>query len=199
MDKWTKYSYTCDPDECDSLTEFTCKDTFGFPSGSIHNMKCPCGRHMTLVSVEDATILPTTTKEEQMETTLNEQIKNEYDLAHGNIITELENKLATHQNCDYWKSEHGRIGSQIIELIKYSYDNESDAEEILTSLAEIIDYNPVKEIHFTAMIQFSGRIDVPMNELNSFDLTDALSDAYVDINDGNIVIDDCDIYECDEA
>jgi hypothetical protein len=51
---WTRYTYVCDPDSCDSLLEFTCKDDFGYPSGSVHNMKCPCGRNMQLITVEPA-------------------------------------------------------------------------------------------------------------------------------------------------
>lgn len=68
---WTKYTYACDPDECDSLIEFTCKDDFGFPSGSVKNITCPCGSVPNLLSVEPATILPTTNERKQMETVPN--------------------------------------------------------------------------------------------------------------------------------
>ena len=61
---WTKYTYVCDPDECDSLVEYTCGDTFGFPSGDVRNFTCPCGRNMQLVSVEPATIQPTNERNE---------------------------------------------------------------------------------------------------------------------------------------
>ena len=115
------------------------------------------------------------------------------------IISRQNSALATHQNCDYWKSENGRVQGQIIELINDAYTNDIDATGIVESLCEIIDYEPKKEIEFTATIRFTGRIDVPLIELNSFDLTDALSDAYVDINNGDIVIDSYDIEEVDEA
>lgn len=49
---WSKYTYVCDPDSCDALLEFTCRDGFDYPSGSVHNMKCPCGRTMQLISYE---------------------------------------------------------------------------------------------------------------------------------------------------
>ncbi len=49
---WAKYTFICDPDECDALLEFTARDGFGFPSGSVNNMKCPCGRMMTYISYE---------------------------------------------------------------------------------------------------------------------------------------------------
>jgi hypothetical protein len=53
---WTKYTFTCDPDECDALLEFTARDGFGFPSGSVHNMKCPCGRMMNYLGYEEIII-----------------------------------------------------------------------------------------------------------------------------------------------
>ena len=114
-------------------------------------------------------------------------------------IDELKSQLSKHSNCDYWKSENGRVQGQIIELINYSYDNENDADEILRSLCEIIDYNPTKEIEFTATISFSGRIDVPRAEQDEFDLESILQEAYVDINDGNVVIDNYELYDCNEC
>jgi hypothetical protein len=65
----SKYTFVCDPNECDCLIELTSSDGFGFPSG-VTELTCPCGRKTTLVSVESATIAPSTqTKEEKMEDT----------------------------------------------------------------------------------------------------------------------------------
>jgi len=50
---WSKYTFVCDPDECDALLEFTARDGFGFPLGSVE-MTCPCGRKMVYISYEDA-------------------------------------------------------------------------------------------------------------------------------------------------
>ena len=50
---WTKYTFTCDPDECDALLEFTARDGYGFPNGIVR-MYCPCGRQMIYIGVEDA-------------------------------------------------------------------------------------------------------------------------------------------------
>ena len=50
---WAKYTFVCDPDECDALVEFTARDGFGFPLGSVE-MTCPCGRKMAYISYEDA-------------------------------------------------------------------------------------------------------------------------------------------------
>lgn len=106
--------------------------------------------------------------------------------------------LQMHQNCDYWKSENGRIGSQLIALINDAYENESDASDILEAVCEIIDYNPVKTVQFEGVIHFSGSIDIPMNEVADFDLTSALEDVYVDINNGNVIIDNYELYSVEE-
>lgn len=50
---WSKYTFVCDPDECDALIQFTARDGYGFPNGSVE-MKCPCGRNMVYISIEDA-------------------------------------------------------------------------------------------------------------------------------------------------
>ncbi len=47
------YSFTCDPEECDALIEFTARDGFGFPNGEV-TMKCPCGRQMIYIGRKEA-------------------------------------------------------------------------------------------------------------------------------------------------
>jgi hypothetical protein len=77
--------------------------------------------------------------------------------------------------------------------------NWSDVEDIASTLCQVIDYNPTKEIEFTATIRFTGRIDIPAADADSFDLTAALEDAYVDINNGDIVIDGYEIEDAEEC
>lgn len=116
-----------------------------------------------------------------------------------NQINMLQNNLKNHQNCDYWKSENGRIQSQIIDVIDSFYENGDDAEYIVVQLSNIIDYLPTKEISFTATMNFTGTISIPANEAEDFDLTAALEDAYVDINHGDIVIDSYELYDANEC
>jgi hypothetical protein len=144
---------------------------------------------MTLLSVVDATIPTPTTKEETMDTTAQFM---------QSKITELMEELKKHQNCDYWKAENGRIGSQLISLINDAYENESEASDILEAVCEIIDYNPVKTIQFEGVIHFSGSMDIPRSEVADFDLTQALEDVYVDINNGNVCIDNYELYSVEE-
>ncbi len=113
-------------------------------------------------------------------------------------INEMQSQLKNHSNCDYWKAENGRVQGQLIQLIDQAFENGEDTVSV-TDLCEIIDYNPVKEIEFTATISFTGRIEIPMHEADDFDLEQALEDAYVDINSGNVVIDNYELYDANEC
>lgn len=54
---WARYTFVCDPEECDALLEFTARDGYGFPNGLVR-MYCPCGREMIYIKVEDLESLP---------------------------------------------------------------------------------------------------------------------------------------------
>ena len=191
MEKWNKFTYVCPT--CDALIEYTLSLSNIPHDIDVTELTCVCGGKCTLLSVHDATILPIPEKKEEiMETMTSTYAESQ--------IADLKAQLANHQNCDYWKSENGRIGSQLIELVNDAYESDKDAEEILTEICSIIDYEPKKEIEFTATIRFTGRIDVPMSEYtNGFDLSDVLGEAYVDINNGDVVIDGYDLEDAEEC
>lgn len=192
MTNYSKYTWVC-TGNCDALIEYTYKNGYILPN----LITCPCNSICTLLSVEPATITPSTNEREQMETI--EYLKAQ--IAELEDIKKRQNDaLTTHQNCDYWKSENGRVQSQIIDVIDEIYaGNWTDEEDIANSLCQIIDYTPVKTVEFTATIRFNGRIDVPMSELSDFNLSDALADAYVDIHNGDVVIDEYDIEDAEEC
>lgn len=52
---WFKYTFTCDPEECDSMVTITVQDKFQWQvhSGKVR-MECPCGRIMNWIDREDA-------------------------------------------------------------------------------------------------------------------------------------------------
>ena len=52
MKNWFKYTFVCDPEECDAMLEFTTRDGFGWPNGIVR-MECPCGRIMFWISAEE--------------------------------------------------------------------------------------------------------------------------------------------------
>lgn len=130
--------------------------------------------------------------------------RQELELTYGNEITELKNRLSSlEESKDRYFSMFNTAQSKINKIIdnlteEYWY-SEDMAEPILAELCEILDYEPKKEIEFTATIKFTGRIDVPMDEVADFDLTAALEDAYVDINNGDIVIDGYELYDAEEC
>lgn len=191
MQTYQKYTWVCTGD-CDALIEYTFKDGFGWPNG-VMELTCPCGSNCTLVSQEDATILPTTNeKENQMENVTIDFLNNQIKI--------LQTTLENHKNCDYWKSENGRVQSQIIDVVdELIAGNWTDVDDIANTLCEIIDYNPVKEIEFTATMRFTGRIEVPAREADDFDLNSVLEDAYIDINHGDVVIDEYHLEDAEEC
>ena len=111
----------------------------------------------------------------------------------------LKAKLENHSNCDYWKAENGRVQGQIITLIHNLYEEDIDQNEIAQSLCEIIDYSAKKTIEFTATMRFTGSIEIDMSEAEDFDLSDILGEAYVDINHGDVVIDNYELYDAEEC
>jgi hypothetical protein len=120
-----------------------------------------------------------------------------------NALTALQTELdEVRKNREYWLSENGRVQGQIIDIINEIYDgNWTDVNDIAKSLSHVIDYEAKKEIEFTATIRFTGRLEVPAEEYaeGSYDLTDMLGDAYVDINNGDIIIDNYDIEDAAEC
>jgi hypothetical protein len=209
MDQWNKYTYVCHT--CDALYEITTEPVNIPLDLDVTNITCWCGGKAGQLSVVDATILPINNNPKGNEMDIStassvldiaDGLKQEMELTYGNRITELENELSgVRQNREYWLSENGRIQSQIIDVIdEINSGNWSDVDDVANTLCEIIDYNPVKEIEFTATIRFTGRMEVPIAEYkDGFDISDALSDAYVDINNGNIIIDQYDIEDAEEC
>lgn len=210
---WTKYTYVCDPDECDSLVEYTCGDTFGFPSGDVRNFTCPCGRNMNLVSVVDATI-PPMNERNNMETTT--EVPMTYDanvlVTYKDItdgvatyptikVNDLEWKLERIKNLETQLSISNNQIRQIIDNLSEDgwFNPNYEKEEVLNDLCEILDHEPKKEITFEGTIHFSGRADIRLADLEDFDLDDILSELTVDVYNGDVVIDDYhveDVREC---
>jgi hypothetical protein len=166
-EQWTKYTFTCDPDECDTMIEVTC-DNYGFPSG-VMQITCPCGRKLDVLSVVDATITPstTTTKEENMEEVTTPVVMNlqwvegddlitkaytESDVRH--MVWQLKN-LTTKQNEWYLKENKLRT------FIHDNFEN-SDDQESLTEIAEIMDIPLTKEIEVTVWVRVDATVEVEL-------------------------------------
>jgi len=199
----SKYTFACDPDECDCLIEVTSSDGFGFPSGVVE-ITCPCGRKPNLLSVQHATIQPTNERNNMEETVTipaeyNANILVTYkDIVDGVAtfptikVNDLEWKLERIKRLeDELSRSNGTIRKIMDNLTEESWFNpNTEKEEILNDLCAILDYEPKKEIQFEGTIYFSGRIDVPLAEYEDFDIDDYVSDITVDCYNGNVVIDE---------
>ena len=205
--EFIKYTFVCDPDGCDALLEFTCRDGFDFPNGIVE-MRCPCGRRMQWVEKYKEGIAQMESEKDQ----LVNMWKQELELTYGNRITELENRVSAWQNkaenferlFEVYREKNNTLQSTINKIIDnltedYWFNPNTDRTELLNELCEIIDHTPKKEISFTATMHFSGRIDVDLADYEDFNLEEFLSDAYVDVNHGDVVIDDYELYDANEC
>jgi hypothetical protein len=206
----SKYTFVCDPNECDCLIELTSSDGFGFPSG-VTELTCPCGRKTTLVSVEHATIQPTETEGNKME-----------DTVHGEIVTPVvpdtynPNLLVTYKvirgysDPEYatekvasleWDLHNGRERQKensllhskidaVKEIISEAYADSQD-QDTLRAIAEALSIELTKTIQFTATIEVTGSIDIDLLSEwdNDFD-SEIEENLYVDSQAGNIQVDE---------
>jgi hypothetical protein len=214
----TKYTFACDPDECDVLIELTSSDGFGFPSG-VTEITCPCGRKPVLLSVVNATIAPITqTKEEKMEETTtpavtvpdtyNPNLLVTYKVIRGYSDAEYATDKVTSIEWDLHNArqaqKHNGVYQDKINTVKDIITEayaDSDDQDTLRSIAEALGIELVREVLFTATLEVSGTYTY--NVLDSdyeLDLDSEVTDAlYADSNNGNITIDDTEVCHVREA
>jgi hypothetical protein len=205
----SKYTFVCDPDECDCLIELTSSDGFGFPSG-VTELTCPCGRKTTLVSVEHATLNTPTKESEQMEetTTIGS------DAMHSPAVEYNPNMLVTYKRIhgysdpEYttdkvasieWDLHNGRQSSKHNAVLQGKIDNvssyikenfaDSSDQESLTEIAELLDISLTQTVTISATIQVDVEVELPLDEVNDFDAHYFLQDELcIDSNNGNVSI-----------
>ena len=214
----TKYTFACDPDECDCLIELTSSDGFGFPSG-VMQITCPCGRKPTLLSVVTATIAPTTqTKEEQMETTTigsdafhspaveyNPDLLVTYKVIKGYSDPEYTTSKVTSLEWDLHNGRQSQKSVAILQdkinvakdIIAEAYVDSSD-QDTLRAIAEALGIELTRSVDFTCTIEVSGTIELDL--LEDYDIEDEITDnLYVESQSGRIEIGDteiCHVREC---
>jgi hypothetical protein len=207
----TKYTFVCDPDECDTLIEVTCVSGFDFPNGVIKHT-CPCGRQMSYLS---ATILSSQlTKEEQMETTVspavnyNPDLLVTYKVINGNSDPEYATDKV--RNIE-WDLHNYRTNSKTVsslqnkislvkDIITEAY-SDSDDQETLRLIAEALEIELIKEVEFTASIEVSGTYSFNILDNDyDLDLDSVIADAlFADSNDGNIEVNDTEVCNVRES
>jgi len=185
---------------------------------TISNDLCPaCINSMTLLSVADATILPTTTKEEQMETTTVDTSSQESMSANYNNYANMIVKDTRQQemlytsvtpydvNClftdnDYLKKYNDKLTSKIDavkEIIVSSYEDSGD-QDTLREIAEALDIQLTKTINWSARMYVSGSIEVDI--FDDFDIESELIDnLQVSAWSGDIEVDDYSVEDVRES
>ena len=157
----SKYTFVCDPNECDSLIELTSSDGFGFPSG-VTELTCPCGRKTTLLSVEHATIQPTNqTKEETMETTTdNHYMTREFletQLVENKArITQLEEHVQRVTQRDFnTMAELSKMRDNMKEFTLEGLDDDSISEGQAEEIASICGFELTNEFELEVTVLYS--------------------------------------------
>ena len=198
-----KYTFVCDPDECDTLIELTTSDGFGFPAG-VTKLTCPCSREMSYLG---CTILPTTTKEEQMETTetttspavaYNPDLLVTYKVIHG--YSDAEYATDKVRNIE-WELHNSRQNSKTVLAIQNKIDSvksiitdayaDSEDQDTLRSIAEALDIELTRTVEFTATVEVTGTIELDL--LSDYDVdveSEVMDNLYVEAQSGNIEIDE---------
>jgi len=212
----SKYTFVCDPEECDAMIELTSSDGFGFPSG-VTELTCPCGRKTTLLSVEHATIAPSTqTKEEKMEETTTSSVPDTYNpnllvtykVIRGYSDAEYATDKVTSIEWDLHNARQAQKSNgvyqdkinKVKDIITEAYAD-SDDQDTLRAIAEALGIELIREVQFTATLEVSGTYSY--NVLDSdyeLDLDGEVTDAlYADSNNGNIEINDTEVCHVREA
>jgi ribosomal protein S15P/S13E len=156
----SKYTFVCDPNECDSLIELTSSDGFGFPSG-VTELTCPCGRKTTLLSVEHAT-LPTTnqTKEEKMETTMMPDV----DVLQLRIKGLEEHIQRVTQRDFATMAELNKMRDNMKEFTLEGLDDDSISESQAEEIASICGFELTNEFELEVTVQYSITVNARNEE-----------------------------------
>jgi hypothetical protein len=175
----SKYTFVCDPNECDSLIELTSSDGFGFPSG-VTRLTCPCGRETTLLSVEHATIQPTTTKGNEMTTTTdNHYMTREFletQLVENKArIQQLEEQIQRVTQRDYATAGTlNKLRDDMKIFTLEGLDDDSITEYQAEEIASICGFELTNEFELTVTVQYSVTVNARDEEsaINAIHETD---------------------------
>lgn len=208
MTKYSKYTWVC-TGTCDALIEYTFKDNYILPN----LVQCPCHSNCTLLSVEDATIQPTTTEEEKMETT--STVPYSYDantlvtykeINNGEVsyptlkVNELEIQLDSYRRLkEQLTISNGQI-SKILDNLNADgwYNPNYDKSEVLNDLCEILGHEPKQSVRITGTVTVEVDYEIPLEEVEDFDARGFLQDNLtMDSWHGDVIIDSFDVCDAD--
>ena len=209
IQNWFKYTFVCSI--CDALIEITNKT-------NVYRPHICCGIEANWLSVVNATIPITQTKEEKMETTTPSEVTTP-DTYNPNLLVTYK-VIRGYSDAEYatdkvasleWDLHNGRQSqkkvsilqdkiNKVKDIITEAYED-SDDQETLRAIAAALDIELVREVLFTATLEVSGTYTY--NILDSdyeLDLDSEVTDAlYADSNNGNIEINETEVCNVREA
>jgi hypothetical protein len=202
IQNWYKYTYVCS--NCDALIEITNKT-------NIYAPHICCGIEANWLSVVNATIHPTTTKEEKMETT-EKTLAELYDNSAKIIVKNTNSTELVYEelspydvNClltdnAYLKKYNDKMQSSINsvkDILLESFADSGD-QDTLREIAEALDIQLTKTIEWSATMYVSGSIEVDLFE--EFDLDSELSEnLQVSAWSGDIEVEDYSVEDARES
>lgn len=115
-------------------------------------------------------------------------------------VVDLEYKLDRIKNLeDFLSRSQGTIRQIIDKLtIEEWYNPNTDKEEILSELCEILDHQPKQEIRIRATVTVDIRYDCPLDEVEDLDAKYFLQDELsIDAFNGDIIVESFDVEDAD--
>ena len=197
-DKWTKWDYVCP--YCDACLELTVQDNV-----KSVNETCPsCSNILALMSVVDATIYPTTKKEDKMDTLTPAQTitltwqNNGIDETTTYTENDIRSAIYNNKRLNEKMNEYYRKESQLRTLLEEVYADSQD-QDTLAQIAEIFDVPLTREVEVTAWVRVSATIEVDMAE-GDYDLEDLIrNNLTVDSFGSEISVNDYDVERVEEG
>ena len=188
-EKWNKYDYVCSL--CDALIEITTKS-------NVYKPQVCCGEEAIWLSVVDATIYPTTKKEDEMITETPAQTITltwiENDLPINKTYTENEVRSLVYVNkANQEKANNWYLKENKLRTLLHEVYADSEDQDTLAQIADIFDVPLTKEIEVTVYIRVDATVEVDLT-MGEYDLEDMVRnqitiDAYgseLNVNDYEI-------------
>lgn len=200
-ESWFKDSHLCTI--CDALIEVTRKDEF-------RNI-WHCGGECNLLSVEDATIHPTNERKEMETNTVPETYNPNLLVTYKSItdgevtyptikVTSLEYQLDQVKYTEKTLMQNVSLINQITSNLTADgwYNPNTDKEDILRDLCEILGHEPKQTIRITAQISVEAEYEIPLEEVENFDAKYFLQDNLtIDSYNGDLTVDTFDVEDAD--
>ena len=199
---WFKYTYVCSI--CDALIEITNKT-------NVYAPHICCDHEATWLSVVNATITPTTTKEEKMEETTtpavtvpdtyNPNLLVTYKVIRGYSDAEYQTDKVASIEWDLHNARQAQKRNAVLQdkidavkdIITEAY-GDSDDQETLRSIAEALDIALTRTIEWSATIEVSGTMDLDLLEDSDTDVeSEIYENLHVDSQNGNIEVIDSEV------